>query len=248
MNKHKFITKIKDFFLIRLHMTFIVLGTWGIGFLTNKILFINEIHSLLIRYPITLIVSYLTFLFLIRVWLFYIFGYDGNKNSIDHSSNAVDTIDLFSNLRLKGGVEPSSWIGQGGTFSGGGSQGSWGSGDGKVSLDSLDIGDDFGAVVIGALIVLMIFTTIIFSTLLIINAPSFLGELAIEMALSIGLVKNMKKKEGNWLFHAFKKTWIGFVITLIVFIAFAFFAQQFFPGIYKLQDIINEIRLIIFSL
>lgn len=246
MTKDKLMIKIKDFFFIRLHMSFIVLGTWSIGFLTNKILYLNEIHSMLIRYPITLIVSYLTFLFLIRVWLFYIFGYVGSKKSLDHSSNAVDTIDLFSNLRLKGGAEPSSWIGQGGKFSGGGSQGSWGSGDGKVGLESLDIGDDFGAVVIGVLVVLMIFAALIFSTLLIINAPSFLGELAIEMALSIGLVKNMKnKEEGNWLFHAFKKTWIGFVIILIIFTAFAFFAQQFFPGIYKLQDIINEIRFII---
>lgn len=222
-------------------MTFIIGGTISAGLLFSKFLLFINMHSMALRYLFSLTFSYLVFLALIRLWLFYIFGYRHKPDKIENATDAIDTIDLFSNLNFKPEVS-SNWNGGGGEFSGGGATGSWGSGDSKVGLGNLDVGDEGGALIIGLLLVLAILAAVGCSFYLIIEAPVFLGEIAIEMAMSYGLMRRLKKDQGNWLFQVFKKTWWAFLILALLVMSFGHFSQKHYPQVRTVSEVWTKIK------
>jgi hypothetical protein len=212
MTSYEFKTRIKNFFLIRFHMGIIILGTWGGGLLTNKLLFEFGLDSMLVRYFFALLVSYGIFLLFIRLWLHYVFGFVAKDISVENAADSLEVVNLFTNLNFKKAESTPTWNGAGGKFSGGGAQGSWGTGESKVELKDLDVGDDGVALLVGILAILCVFMMLVFAVLLVMNAPTFLSDLAVEMALSLGLLKGLNKDKGNWLMHAFQKTKWPFLI------------------------------------
>jgi hypothetical protein len=56
-------------------MFLLLLVTAGAGIITNKFLHSEGVHELYIRYPATVIASYLVFVFTVRIWLSYVRAY-----------------------------------------------------------------------------------------------------------------------------------------------------------------------------
>ena len=241
MTNSEFKTKIKNFFLVRFHMGIIVLGTWGGGLLTNKLLFLFGLDSMVVRYFFALLVSYGIFLLFIRLWLHYIFGYVAKSSSLENAADSVEVVNMFTNLNFKTAESSPTWSSAGGKFSGGGAQGSWGTGESKIELKDLDVGDDGGAILVGILAILAVFIMVVFAVLLVMNAPTFLSDLAVEMALSLGLLKSLNKDKGDWLMHAFRKTKWPFLILMVFFIIFAGAAEFFYPEAHTLIDVWNRV-------
>lgn len=241
MTNNEFKTRIKNFFLVRFHMGIIVLGTWGGGLLTNKLLFQLGLDSMVVRYFFALLVSYGIFLLFIRLWLHYVFGYVAKSSSLENAADSVEVVNMFTNLNFKTAESSPTWSGGGGKFSGGGAQGSWGASESKIELKDLDVGDDGGALLVGILAILSVFIMVVFAVLLVINAPTFLSDLAVEMALSLGLLKGLNKDKGDWLIHAFRKTKSPFLILMVFFIIFAGAAEYYYPEAHTLIDVWNRV-------
>src|SRR6266568_8425677 len=69
----KFKERILHTYFIRCDMSLILLVVVASGVGSSKLLLECGVHSLLIRYPLALLVSFLAFLLLIRVWIWYVF-------------------------------------------------------------------------------------------------------------------------------------------------------------------------------
>src|SRR5512140_3211392 len=59
-------------FLVRFHMSLILAAVTASGVLSSNLLLVMGVHSLRLRYPIAVLISYGVFLGLIRVWLWYV--------------------------------------------------------------------------------------------------------------------------------------------------------------------------------
>src|SRR5215471_667373 len=69
----RFKDKILHKYFVRCDMSLILLVVIAAGLLTSKGLLELGLHSLLVRYPLALFASFLAFLGLIRVWIWYVF-------------------------------------------------------------------------------------------------------------------------------------------------------------------------------
>ena len=59
-------------YFVRIHMTLILSAVIASGVLSSKLMLMAGMHSLRLRYPLAVLASYLVFLGLIRVWIWYI--------------------------------------------------------------------------------------------------------------------------------------------------------------------------------
>ena len=73
MHQHKisFIERFKNRLPLRLHMTLILLATGLSGLLTTRRLLATGVESIVVRYPLAVLFSYLMFFCLIKLWLKY---------------------------------------------------------------------------------------------------------------------------------------------------------------------------------
>ena len=69
----RFKERILHTYFVRCDMSLILLVVVASGVGSSKLLLESGVHSLLIRYPLALLVSFLAFLLLIRVWIWYVF-------------------------------------------------------------------------------------------------------------------------------------------------------------------------------
>jgi len=87
---------------------------------------------------------------------------------------------------------------------------------------------------------------VVLAVLLVVNAPSFLGELAVEMALSMGLIRGLKNGDGGWFMHVFRKTRWPFIFLLTVFSLLGLTAEYIYPEAHTLIDVwdrlISEVK------
>lgn len=221
-------------------MTLIMAGTIGAGFISSVSLYYLGMDDLAWRYVLSLIICYLMFLVLIRLWLIYIFGFKKGAEKLEPGD--LNNVDVFDGVYFKNLTIRRDYQGQGGNFSGGGSSGSWGE-----SLPSLKTDLDFDAdeaapLIVGIILVGLILACLGFGVYLIYEAPSLLAEIALEMAISLGLLKKIKNQEGNWLEAALKKTIFFFLgFTLIIFIALKWITNKY-PEVKRSKDLITLIK------
>jgi hypothetical protein len=114
-------------FYLRFHISLILLWSFSAGFLVNKAMLWAGVHSMLLRYPMTLLVSYGAFFLGVRIWLAYV-GAEPFGSGRFRGSSLVD------NRGNGSGFDPGSWRGTGsgtamrgagGDFGGGGASGSF---------------------------------------------------------------------------------------------------------------------------
>jgi hypothetical protein len=214
---------------------------------------------MVVRFAIVLILAYLCFFILMRLWLYYLTSpyrkNITNKNIPDTAGNIISLPDCSSS-----GNSGLDLIGHGGSSGGGGATGSWdnasnspllavsesgsvntGSSCGSSGGGSGDIlsGVDDGAVIIIALILIVaaIFGSGIY---LIYQAPDIFSEAAFQIILAAGLIKRARQMDNpSWIGSVFSHTWIAFVITLIVTIIAAWVLMIYCPKATKISEVIR---------
>lgn len=233
-------------FLLRLHMFFILGGTYLAGLGVTKLLLLGEVNNLAVRYGIAVFVAYLAFLALIRIWLWYV-----RHDPLDFTGDGVD---FFADVAGDIGDVATSGFDGGGSFGGGGASGSWdapdsvaipakvanvkgGGGGGGSSSWSFDFGGDgegcVVVVILGAL-VLLLFVAGIY---LIWTAPAILAEAAFEALLAAALARRTKKiNRPGWVGVVWRATVWPFVGILVLSIALGWAVQNRCPEAKRLRD------------
>lgn len=201
----------------RWHMSFIMMTTIALGTVTNIVLYnLLGVHHPALRYPLTVLLAYGWFFFVIRIYIALILE---RKNSTD--ANVVDGVDLIpsdfsssnpTTISLPE-IKAEPWIGQGGSFSGGGASGSWGEATEAVSeavTDSaLSVADDeaggiFILVVIGILGIAIFGSGAYF----IWHSPEILSECLLQVLMVSGIQNRLKNaNEKDWMGHLFQATY-----------------------------------------
>jgi hypothetical protein len=120
---------------MRLHMSMILAATCAVGMLSSALLLRAGVHDMRVRYPIVLILAYLTFLGGVWVWLRAMGFLRGAKDS--KRSSLLDGVDFVSGGGSSSGGSVGSSIGRigggigrgGGSFDGGGASASFAEGN-----------------------------------------------------------------------------------------------------------------------
>ena len=174
------------------------------------------------RYPLTVVITYLWFMLITRLYVKYLLESHSSKSG-DWSDGLTD-IEMAADLHgvpSIGGNFP-KWLGGGGKFSGGGSSGSWGDSVGGSVGDAIGeaASEDVGAIVVVALVAII--GVIIFGsgTYFIWNSPEIIGEGLLQLIMVRGVNRNLKRfPETEWAAHIFKKTVWPVVLVLVFSLA-----------------------------
>jgi hypothetical protein len=256
-NKARFRRFLEKRFSLRLHMFLILTGVFCIGLLTSKLLLALQVRSMLLRYPLAVVCSYIAFFGLVKLWLLYLSSSTGSRTSFLESGSDTGSSGLpdFS-LNFSGpGSGGSSFSGGGGAFSGGGASGSFDLAP-EISTSNAggglagDIADSAGDAVSGifdgddawVLIVLAILLAIAFGAgiYLIWQAPLILSDAAFQAILSTSLLKSMKKmSDPDWTKGVLRTTVFPFGMVLVISIGAAGVIHHAYPQATKISEVVR---------
>ncbi len=243
LGKDEFRRIMRSRYWLRGHFLVMLICTGLVTLAASHALLSMGLQNILIRYLICLLFSYISFLVLLRIWLgLYIFP-NAHKASLE---NHVDSLDTVLNV-TDWNIPLPNVKSQGGNYSGAGASGDWGVPDlPKVDLPSLDGLDDGSAPIVLPLmaIVAILFMALFFVSALglaVYAAPAILCEIALEMALTIGIVRATLKEndfsEGYWLWTAMRKTILPFLGLIFAVMAGLMIALHYHPQLTKISEL-----------
>lgn len=257
MIKHRFIATFKNRFLLRFHMSLILISTMLTGALWSELLLMLNVDNMMVRYPLVVLCSYLVFFLLIKLWLKYISA--ATVRGREDGSSGFDILDIVE-LPSTGGRPPTPHIKWGGGKSGGG--GASASFDGgaqppgtaplhaslptdetgaSTALDAA--GDTAGGVseegavplIVLGLVIAAIFGAAVY---LVYAAPAILAEAAFEALLATSLVRVSKRMDQpDWMGSVFRATAFPFEVTIGLALLVAACIHSYWPEATKLADI-----------
>lgn len=209
----------------RLQMAVIVLTTGATGLLASFVLLSAGLHSMLLRYPLAVLIAYGMFLLMMWAW-------------VRWHGDAPDILDLADVPTVRTGGGGGGWSGSGGSSGGGGASSSWGpsvtsgpsSGSGSIDvLDGLD-GDGLPLLAVVVLIAVAV-VCLVAAGWVVWTAPALMAELMVDAAIAGGLYKRMRgaRPEGWWWLCVRHTFWplVGVVLFFVVLGALAgHFAPQ----------------------
>jgi hypothetical protein len=246
--KQTFISRLKNNFSLRVHMTLILFATAMAGAVASKLFLMIGIANPAIRYPLTVLFAYFIFFIAVKFWLRIIIG-----TPLIHSSSSIDP-EMPGDIQMPVNISGSSdsFSGGGGTFSGGGASASFdspASGGSDISsaadaASSIDLDVDEG---IGVIIVLLLLAALLAAVLgagvyLVYNAPAILSEVAFDSFLALSLTRKTREmKDGSWIGSVLKGTWKQFLIILAISAIAGLAIHYFFPGVIKLSQLLKVI-------
>lgn len=258
--KRQYVSGVAHAYCVRIHMSLILAAVVASGVLTSKGLLELGVHSLRLRYPIAVLASYLVFLLLIRVWIWYVsirsaanIGF-GNlipdaSGSGDGSSGAFGFISSSSEGRVGGG--DFSKFG-GGSSGGGGGTDSWDTGVAAESISGpppssstgsswfpkldfdFDLDDGGWVLILLAVLILAIFGA---GGYLVYAAPHILPEAAWQALLATTLTRISKEDHHDWMSGVLRSTCVPFVIVLLLAAALGWEAHRHCPSAPRLIDV-----------
>lgn len=238
----------------RLHMAAILATSGLVAMLANWLLLHNGVGAMLVRYPASIALAYVTFLVGIFVWL-RLMGLRTNSGVVRSVAENADVPDIRIGGGSGGGSGPGLSLprgGGGGSFDGGGASSSWSAGEGRMLAaanlqqssaanassgsgakgalpglaDAFD-GDALVLLALAALLVLVVFAT---SGYLIFIGPDILSEAAFGALLAGGLAKPTKQQTAaGWIAGVVRKTWWPFALVLAAATAVAWYAAVHYP-------------------
>jgi hypothetical protein len=256
-SRHRFTGRLAARFFVRFHMGLLFAGTVGAAVVASRLLLAAGVHSLMIRYALTVVGAYAVFFVLVRAWI-------ADVNRIAPRDPGLDLPDVApgGGGGLGGGGEFQPGGGQfgGGGASGGyddvgevpafrsvaeaggrggGSTGSSGSSGGGGDWLSLDM--DEGVVLVVALVLLV---SVVGGTAvwLVWQAPVILPEAAFEALLAAGLVKAARRSEARGWSGVLKSTLIPFALVLAAASFAGWAAQRACPPAVRLTDVVRLCR------
>jgi lysylphosphatidylglycerol synthetase-like protein (DUF2156 family) len=225
-------------YALRVHMLLIVAATIGAGLGATKLLLMAHVDVLALRYALAVFAAYLTFLFLIRIWLAYV---SDERWELDFNGDGVDIFSWGGP-----GPGPTGLDGGGGSFGGGGASGSWGDAaaqpvksSGGSGFDLVPDLDGEGCVLV-LLAAALIAILLVAGVYLIYTAPAILSEVAFETVLAAALARRAKRVASSaWVGSIFRATvWI-FAAVLAFSVALGWYAQKRCPEAKRLKDAIE---------
>jgi hypothetical protein len=234
----RFKERILHTYFVRCDMSLILLVVVASGVGASKLLLECGLHSLQWRYPLAMLVSFIAFLLLVRVWIWYVFC----RKTIDLTSANFDGVSGGD------GATPRSFHFGGGDSGGGGATGSWGedipakpaaggsssSGGGGGSGFDLGFGDDWAIILLLGALVLAIVCA---GGYLIYVAPHILPEAAWQATLASGLARVSKPTDReNWLAGVLRASSIPFAAVLVLVVALGWVAHHHCPQAAKLAE------------
>jgi hypothetical protein len=243
-------------------MSLILSAVIASGVLASKGLLDLGLHSLRLRYPIAVLTSYLVFLLLVRLWIWYVSLRSGALNRASSSKggswNEVIEID---NIGGSGGSGSGGASGEvfrgfgGGSSGGGGATGSWESdmppalisepAPAQVSSGSsswfpkidIDFDGDGGIVLI--LLAALVLAMVGAGGYLVYAAPQILPEAAGQALLAGALTRVSKQEHHDWMSGVLRSTWIPFAVVLLFAAALGWEAHRYCPAAPRLLDVIH---------
>jgi hypothetical protein len=254
--KEKFSKLLKERFFLRFHMSLILSGTALSGLIVSWALLHLNVKSMLARYPVAVICSYLAFFGFIKLWLIYMSSAGSSGKSSESLVENADIIDIVPDSLPVGDVnvslpEVAGFEGGGGQFQGAGASGLFDhageatdSGGGSIAEAAGDAAsgafDDEGFV----LIILGILLAIVFGAALYLlyAAPAILAEAAFDFALASSLVRSARRMDNpDWMGSVFRATAIPFLIVLLVAIAAAGVGIYACPEATKMSEVVRTL-------
>ncbi len=214
----------------------------------------SGVHSMALRYAISLGVGYAVYLLALRLWAAYLVR---NAYARKREDAWVDGMDPVPDLHVGKGV-PDGPSGGGGNFGGGGASGDWADGDvssaaSNVSsswtdaLDVVDIGGgDEGIVLVPILAVFagLLLAFFGFGALLwLYFGVDVLLSVAVELAFSMMTARALVQVErAGWLASAVRLTWKPLLGALVCAVALGALADWWVPDAHTLREVIAHIR------
>jgi len=196
----------------RLQMAVIVLATGATGFLASFALLSGGLGSMLLRYPLAVLIAYGMFLLMMWAW-------------VRWRADASDVFDLVD--FPAGGSGGSGYSGSGGASGGGGASSSWGpsigsspspGSGGAGALDVLD-GDGLPILAVIALVTVAA-VCVIAAGWVVWTAPALMAELLVDAAIAGGLYRRMRGAQAQgWWWLCVRHTFWPLVGVLSFFIA-----------------------------
>ena len=253
LSRHAIVAWLKRRFLLRLHMFWIVTGTFLAGLLASRILMALRVDHLAIRYAIAVVAGYLTFLVLIRLWLWYV-GVRAQWQ-LDPDPEAVDFLSHLSFDPPAGGADLAGVDLAGGAFGGGGATGSWeatpdvswsppasiqpsGASPSGPSGCGFDL--DLDAAVVIVAFVTALLTLFIAGGYVIYAAPSILADAAVEAALAAVLARRAKKIDRpTWVGSLLAATLVPAFAVLLFSVIFGAVVEHYCPEANRLRDVVH---------
>ena len=256
--KQAFQKHLQHRFSLRLHMCLILLATILSGVLFLKILLMLGVTDFRVRYPLSVLLSYLVFFACIRLWLLCISPNRSGK------TNTIGGLDLpLPSDRSSGGGGIPSFRSGGGQFSGAGASGSFEGDNAAVAETSLlanaeptpatsssegiggavggvadALGDD--NVIVAVIVLVVLVATVLGSTIYVLyDAPTILSEAAFQGFLAASLIRRTRAMSyQGWVGSVFRTTWKPFAVTVGVAFLSGVVLYSYFPEAVRLTDIL----------
>lgn len=235
----------------RVQISIILALTAGSAFMVSAVLLRLDVTEMALRYPLAVIAGYVTFLTLLRIWIWLNTEEPLGDPDFDGGGElTLAVMDGLDDIRI-GGSASSGTFGGGGDFAGAGAGGDWGdaksvvpmpvgfssggsssslssgssSGSGLGSFD-FDLDDGLALLLVAAILIIA-FSAIIYVVWI---APILFAELLVDAAVVGSLYKPVKNIERtHWLLTALKKTGIPALVVLILFAIAGFIMQAAVP-------------------
>ena len=245
----RFKQRILHGYLVRFQMSLILTAVVASGVLSSKLLLMAGFHSLRLRYPIAVLVSYGVFLGLVRVWLWYV----SIRRDAGVRLGAFDGGNGFSWGGGSGGGSGGSAVRFGGGDSGGaGASDAWGEsgaaefvaapvpegGGGGGWFPDLDFNLDGDGLWVLILLAVLILGIVFAGGYLVYAAPQILPEAAWQFALA-GVLKKASAKDGNWMPGVMMSSAIPFIVVLILAAVLGWTAHHTCPEATKLLQVFH---------
>jgi hypothetical protein len=248
----RFKQRILHGFLVRFQMSLILTAVVASGITASKCLLLAGVHSLRLRYPIAVLISYGVFLGLVRVWLWYV----SIRRGVAFRSGSFDPGTGFSWGGSGSGGGSGSRVEFGGGSSGGaGASDSWGEpvesdltalpapsggggGGGGDWLPSLDFDLDGDGVWILILLAVLILGIVFAGGYLVYAAPEILPEAAWQFALA-GALKKAATQQGQWMPGVVRSSATPFAVILLLSIVLGWTAHHACPAATKLLQVLH---------
>lgn len=250
-NRERVKRALSQHFFLRGHMFLILGGTISVGMVATRLLLALDVNHLAWRYGLSVILAFAAFVGFVRLWLWYV-GYCADSERRSAGTQGADWLDAVNfssggiDLPSFGGTSSgadlsSTFTGGGGRFGGGGATGSWGSGSssggGSKSSFDLDLGDDWGVVI---LLVVLVAAIAFAAFYVIYAAPVILGEAAFQTALAAALTRRTKKMTASgWIGSVVRATILPFLVIFALAVTLGWYANKQCPTARRLSEALN---------
>ncbi len=240
---------------VRFQMALVLGATALTGVLVSKVLMALQVHAMLLRYPLAVVLSYLAFAGFVKLWLVYLrrITRKGTTSSGGSIGNVIDLPGPGSGSGVSG-----VFRGAGGNFGGGGASASFnaGMGDpvspvlnsssrpllgkvgGKIGSGLFDVDDDGVILIAVAVVIIVVFGA---GAYLVYQAPVILSEALGQVILAGGLIKSSNTMaHPDWFGKVIHATWIPFAATLGVITGLAYVLHAKCPHAHTLFQAIHD--------